>query len=71
MYEKIGVSTKNAIEKRMKEARTQFFIGVYFYEVNEWCIRRRMQCEGLLPLTDWAIVARWDNDTENYIFYIK
>lgn len=25
MYEKIGVSTKNAIEKRMKEGRTQFF----------------------------------------------
>lgn len=30
MYEKIGVSTKNAIEKRIKEGRTQFLLAFIF-----------------------------------------
>lgn len=54
-------STINAINKRLHNGENRFYIGAYFYECNvNGMIRRRKQCAGFAPSTDWERVGNWN-----------
>lgn len=56
--------TINAIQKRLDKGETQFFIGEYFYQCNiNGMIRRREQCPGYTPTSDWERVGDWNPAT--------
>ncbi len=50
-------NTIKAIEKRINHGEYQFFIGAYFYQLcDNGILRRREQCPGYLPISDWELV---------------
>lgn len=57
-------NTMNAIQKRLSNGETRFFIGSYWYECNvNGMIRRREQEAGRTPTTDWERVGSWNPTT--------
>ena len=54
-------NTINAIQKRLDNGETRFYIGAYFYEANiNGIIRRREQVAGYTPTSDWERVCSWN-----------
>lgn len=53
--------TINAIMKRIQAGESRFFIGRYLYEASiNGIIRRREQCCGQLPTSDWERIGSCD-----------
>lgn len=49
-----------AIQTRLDNGETRFFIGRYYYECNvNGMIRRREQRAGYAPITDWERIGSW------------
>lgn len=69
--EKISTTTERAIRFHMAHGLTDFYIGAWYYQIDNGVIKRCIQGEGLLPLNDWSVIGRYDNDTNDYIFYTK
>lgn len=62
-------NTITAIEKHIANGETRFYIGAYYYEVNvNGMIRRREQCKGRTPTSDWELVANWDASDGKYVY---
>lgn len=54
-------ATMDAIQRRIENGETRFYIGKYFYECNgSGMIRRREQEAEYLPTSDWELVANWN-----------
>lgn len=54
-------NTITAIQKRLDNGETRFFIGAYYYEANiNGMIRRREQIPGKTPTSDWERIGSWD-----------
>lgn len=54
----------NAIQHKISNGETRFYIGKYYYECDvNGIIRRREQDAGSLPTSDWEKVADWDPAT--------
>lgn len=56
--------TMSAVQKRLDNGETRFFIGPYYYEANiNGIVRRREQAAGRTPTSDWERVGIWDPRT--------
>ena len=54
-------NTMNAIQKRLNNGETRFYIGAYYYECTmSGFIRRREQKAGYTPTSDWERVCDWN-----------
>ena len=50
----MNANTKNAINRRLANGETMFYIGKYFYEYSvNGIFRRREQVPGYAPTSDW------------------
>lgn len=60
--------TIDAIQRRLDNGATRFFVGAYWYECNiNGMIRRREQQPGRTPTSDWERVGAWDPATRKII----
>lgn len=56
--------TMTAIQKRLNNGETRFFVGRYYYECNvDGMIRRREQRPGYCPRSDWERIGSWNLST--------
>lgn len=56
--------TANAIQARLNNGETQFFIGAYYYDCDiNGMIRRREQQAGRTPTSDWERIGSWNPQT--------
>lgn len=54
-------NTMNAIQKRINNGETRFYMGTYYYECNEnGIIRRREQQPDRTPTSGWEQVSKWN-----------
>ena len=54
-------ATMNAIQNRINNGETSFYMGKYYSECDiNGIIRRREQTIGRLPTSDWECVADWN-----------
>lgn len=57
-------NTLSAIQKRLDNGETRFYIGEHYYEANiNSIIRRREQEPGYTPTSDWELVGHWNPAT--------
>lgn len=57
-------TTKTAIQKRLNQGETRFYIGAYYYECNvDGMIRRREQVAGRTATSDWERIGSWNPAT--------
>ena len=57
-------NTLNAIQRRLDNGETRFFLGRYYYEADiNGIIRRREQEAGRTPTSDWERVCSWNPQT--------
>lgn len=61
-------TTMNAIEKRIRNNETRFYIGAYAYECDiNGIVRRREQRPGCLPTSNWELVGGWNPETRAFL----
>lgn len=61
-------TTITAIEKRISNNETRFYIGDYAYECEiNGIVRRREQRPGCLPTSNWEFVGGWNPETREFL----
>ena len=57
-------NTIKAVEKRLNEGKTAFFIGDWYYTADECngIVRRREQQPGRTPVSDWECIGMIDGE---------
>lgn len=63
----MNANTIKAINKRIHNGETRFFIGGYYYELDvNGILRRREQVTGRTPTSDWELVGHGCNRCIEY-----